>query len=417
MSRKDVIDYKNFDAEKELARIRQGVKKPNLLLCGVTGAGKSSLVKDIFDHTLENAPEVGEGLPVTQGVHRYESDSLGVVLHDSEGYEIGSDKQKHYYDEVIGYVDRLNSANALNGMEQRIHEVWYCVNAGAKKFHDTDADVIGELRRRGLPVCVVMTKVDVVSERELTALKEAILSQFPEMSIFTYCSRPVEGEAKYSQRIATYEALCNAGYVQKEELVHWSFENLGDSLREGLLSSVKGSLKEKQEHIRKVIVPACIASAVAIVVGNAFVPVPFTDSAALMAMQTTMAVHILNVYNISSFGDVAKSLIGSTGISLLGKTLAGSLAKAIPLVGTAVAITVNSAVAATLTGAVGYAVDELSYVYLSNCVKNGGTNGRFADWFNSETLKAAIENAQVNFGDVFKAMGEKLAEQFRGKDK
>jgi len=60
-------DYQpdDFDFNKALDEISQGIAKPNILICGATGVGKSSVVNHVFG---ENLAKVGHGIPVTQGI-------------------------------------------------------------------------------------------------------------------------------------------------------------------------------------------------------------------------------------------------------------------------------------------------------------------------------------------------------------
>ena len=83
----------SFDFEKEFEKVNKEIKKPNILICGATGVGKSSFVNEVFG---KNIAEVGTGKPITRHVIRYEDKELSVVLYDSEGYEIGKEKQKYY---------------------------------------------------------------------------------------------------------------------------------------------------------------------------------------------------------------------------------------------------------------------------------------------------------------------------------
>ena len=50
------------------AECLRNVRKPNILVAGITGAGKSSLVNSIFGAKLAS---VGDGLPVTQCYKRF----------------------------------------------------------------------------------------------------------------------------------------------------------------------------------------------------------------------------------------------------------------------------------------------------------------------------------------------------------
>lgn len=398
------IDFKEFDADAELEKIRADITKPNIFLCGATGAGKSSLVRDIFNYSLENAPETGDGAPVTRGVHRYEDDNLGVVIHDSEGYEAGEQAQKYYEDNILGYVDECNRSHNINDMDSRIHETWYCVSAGAKKFLDVDISIISKLKSKKIPVCVVLTKVDCISKDNLNDLIAAIKNEFPDMGVFTYSSLPNDDPKK--------KTLINNGYIQSDKLLHWAYENLDESLRDGLLSSANGALKEKHIHVMKTVIPISAAGAIAAVVSNSFIPVPFSDSIALMGIQSIMALKIINSYNIAGLGQVVGTVVGSTAVSTLGKTAANSLAKAIPGLSQAVAVA-NSTVAATLTATIGFAVNEMCYRYMDLYMKN--KNGEevppFAAYFTSGAFKEMVRTVQEQYGDKIKQIADGLLEK------
>ncbi len=401
------FDPQKFDVERELDKIRGEVKKPNIFICGATGSGKSSLICDIFNYSPDKSPKTSAVAPETRGVHKYGSDDLGVILHDSEGYEIGSDRQKHYMEDIIGYIDDCNSSHSLNNMDTRIHETWYCVSAGNKKFFDVDASIINDLRRRKIPVCVVITKVDCVDRAELDELIGAVRSEIPDIDIFTYASISTP---------ALKEKMINAGYIQQDELLHWAAENLDESLRNGLLASVNGALGDKHAHVLKTIIPTSALSAVGIVVLSSFVPVPFTDSAALMTLQSGMALMIMNSYNIAGIGEqVVGTVLGSTLISTLGKTLANTLAKALPGISQAVAVA-NSTVAASLTATIGLTVNEICYQYMKRCVNNSGDPvSNFNSFFTTEMFKETFKTIQGSSGDLIKQIADNALSKINDK--
>lgn len=392
------FDPEHFDVELELEKIRSEVKKPNIFICGATGSGKSSLISDIFNYSLDKAPKIGSVSPTTRGVHKYESDELGVILHDSEGYEIGSEKQRYYKEEIIGYVDDCNSSHKLGDMDTRIHETWYCVSAGNKKFFDVDASIINDLKRRKIPVCVVITKVDCVDKSELEQLISAVKSEIPGIDVFTYASLPGDPALK--------EKLTALGYIQQDELLHWAAANLDESLRNGLLGSVNGAIGDKHAYVIKTIVPVSTLSAVGIVIGNSFVPVPFPDSLALMGLQSVMALKIMNAYNIAGTGkQIVGTVVGSSLISTLGKSLASTLAKAIPGISQAVAVA-NSTVAASLTATIGLTINEICCQYMKLCVNGSNLPLNFGAFFTPEIFKETFEMIQNSSGDLIKQIME-----------
>ena len=78
------IKVKNFDFQRELEKVAAGIRKPNILICGATGAGKSSVVNWVFG---KNVAATGTGRPLTRGITEYSSEDTSVNLFDTEGYE------------------------------------------------------------------------------------------------------------------------------------------------------------------------------------------------------------------------------------------------------------------------------------------------------------------------------------------
>ncbi len=359
--------------KEQLEQLKTKIAKPNILVCGATGSGKSSLINDIFG---KGVAKTSHARPMTRGVTQYQSEELSVVLYDSEGYETGKERLSHFRDNIIGYID-LMQQQYPDDYGKQIHMVWYCISLAAKRITDLDIALLRELQARRVPVCVVLTKIDAADENDLYQMRGILHNELPGLQSFTFSA---------TEDIKIREMV--AAFVQRDELIGYTLDCLPDALKEGLVRACVGSLQEKRKHINKHIIPFYISSACAAVV----VPVPLSDSAILAPIQMTMTTRIMCIYGIDKIKGAIGSILETTIVSQIGKSLSatilGSIAKVIPGVGTGVGIAVNAAVATTVTTALGYAMSELCYQYSKELLQNGHAD--INRYFNTENINKVI---------------------------
>ncbi len=378
----DRFDYENFDFDDAFEKVQSEVIKPNILICGATGVGKSTLIRDLFRMGEAEGPEIGnQGRSKTVGIHAYSPEDANITLYDSQGYNIGADENKFMKD-VLGVIEKKVRENPED-MSGHIHEVWYCVAAANNRFFEADEKMILEIRKKySIPVMVILTKVDCVDEEGIRYLKDAVLDKIPDISIFTYAC---------DEKTAGWDEEIKLRYVQKAEITEWAFMHLDESLKAGFVPAIKKSLQLKRKYISGKVIPKYAALAAGTVVATSFINVPFTDSVPLMALQVRMSFEIVNGYGIHTEKQkMMADLLGTSAVTVLGRTLASSLVKVIPLAGNVISATVNTTVASSVTAALGFAIAIVCEQYLAACVDNNGAeNIPFVQFMNSDRLREA----------------------------
>ena len=132
--------------EEELKKIIDSTDRPNILLIGATGAGKSSIVNYCFGSELAH---VGAGAPVTQTMDKYSSPNVPVVIYDSKGYEIGSQQEQEFMQDVIKFCTKTSEDTS-----NKIHLAWYCIPASGARITDFDIGNIRKIEPSGVPIAI-----------------------------------------------------------------------------------------------------------------------------------------------------------------------------------------------------------------------------------------------------------------------
>ncbi|KAL9643300.1 hypothetical protein ABK040_014755 [Willaertia magna] len=148
------VDLLKQNLATEYTNINQQTQKPNILLLGGSGAGKSSLVNAVFGKTLA---EIGEGKPITQQYTKYASEHSPVVIYDSKGIEHGY-IQEGFVADTRKFFKKIRSDTDLL---KHVHVVWYVIDLTQARFQPFEAQFCRE-ELQGIPIIFVLNKADAV---------------------------------------------------------------------------------------------------------------------------------------------------------------------------------------------------------------------------------------------------------------
>ncbi len=320
MDESDVI--KDFNNKYEEACAKFG-KRPNILVCGYTGSGKTSLTRAILGDLVPR-DAIGDGRPTTMGYDCYENEL--VQIWDSKGLELGQSEEE-FTEHTRDFVrQRQNDSNVDN----HIHLVWYAIQGSGARVTECDLNLIRNIFNPE-HVIVVITKQDITrpSQRE-TLVKTLVDAGVPREHI-------------------VFTSDAEGGAVGCKELMLLSYKMLPEAYKDAFMEAQRIDLEARIQAIidKRGKAKGIIATAVAAAAAAGAIPIPLSDAAVLIPVQITMIASLAGLYGLKE--EAIKQSALPFVAKLVGVFAATSLLKLIPMLGSAV----NATVAGTLTTAMG----------------------------------------------------------------
>ena len=330
-------------AERIMAAVKEVQKnmtKLNIMVMGKTGAGKSTLINNVFSRNLA---QTGIGKPVTQAIRKYEIEDFPLAIYDTPGLELGGDNA---IDSLLKESKEVLSKGAMRGISESIHCIWYCVSTPSHRFEEAEVEFIkkflDEANIYSVPVIIVLTQS--YSKKDAKALMSEIEKEnLNVVQIVPVLASDVDIDEDYIIKSYGLDTLI--------DIVN---NVIPEALRNTLAAVQKANLKMK---LRKA--NAIVATAAAAAAATGAIPIPFTDAAVLVPEQIGMIASITAVFGVpiekATVTALLSATIGTVGTTVMGKTVVSSLFKMIPGVGSVAGGVISASVAAALTAALGEA--------------------------------------------------------------
>lgn len=307
-------------------------KRPNILVCGYTGSGKSSLIRAILGDVVP-LEAIGNGKPKTMGYDHYENED--VSIWDSRGLELGETEDEFLAKTSSFLSDHRRDLNPDND----IHLVWYVIQGSGARITECDLRLIKNI----FPtqnVIVVITKSDVARPKQKEALKQVLLDN------------------GVSERKIMFTSDEEGGSLGCHELMQLSFEMLPQAYQDAFAYAQQVDVELRKQAVlnKKGKAKTIVITATTLATTAAASPIPVSDAVVITPIQVSMIGGLAALYGLKGpeITVAAMPMISRA----LGTMLAGNLIKFIPIIGSITGTVINGTIAATLTGAMGWFVQN-----------------------------------------------------------
>ncbi len=278
--------------------------KPNILICGKTGVGKTSLVQAVTQVGTVPDDRIGHGSMTTQGFVVYETEVANFI--DCEGMVPGSQTIGEYAKFILSEVNKRVDAGEVS---QGVSAIWYCIDGARGRVEPADAQLIKAFDAQAAKV--IVTKSETLRNNQRKEFEAALLDIIDKDRIF-YVSSSQKGGLERLMEVTKQEAA-----KAFEEATAKSLKMLWDKYYRDLVEEWRRRVEDEADSI--VNWGAGRAAAIAII------PLPMADVVPLVVNEGYMIYKLGNLYGYSVGANAVSMLGGVAGGSLAGKVLASFL--------------------------------------------------------------------------------------------
>ena len=276
--------------------------KPNILVCGKTGVGKTSLIQAVTHRGIVPDSAIGNGRAATRGFHVYETEAADFI--DSEGMDPGTQSVDDYVDFILDeMMDRLETEES----GKMIHNVWYCIDGSGARVQEADAKLIKTFRDNML---LVVTKSELMRKEQIEDMMKELLKLLPRERIVMVSA---ENKTGLAQLIAKARAMSVKAMRAAEDEIE-AFQDRWQEYYDSMLADWRKLVSDEAD--------SCINWAAGRAAAIAIVPLPIVDMIPLIVNETYMICLLAEIYGIPVDDTVITTILGCAGGSIAGKLAA-----------------------------------------------------------------------------------------------
>ena len=193
----DKINQNNTDVYSIIEKLKKNIKKPNILICGYTGSGKTSIIQSLLGEEKVPQDRIKDGEPATQDYIKYSNDL--VTIWDSKGLE--PDKgEDEFINRTRDFIRKMQDSS--RNVDDHIHIFWYVIQGFGGRVTNTDLKIIDIFPKES--TVVIISKIDITREKQFIAIKEKLMNdgKIPEDRII--CTNNIEAGRKGIDELFEY---------------------------------------------------------------------------------------------------------------------------------------------------------------------------------------------------------------------
>jgi uncharacterized protein (DUF697 family)/GTP-binding protein EngB required for normal cell division len=312
-----------------IEKAKRDLGKINVLVAGLSGVGKSTLINAVFGQTVAIT---GIGFGQTQSIKSHEVADSPLRIYDTKGFEIANAEA------TVGAVKHcIQDLRKSPEVNDQIHLTWTCILEQSHRIEPVHRDLLSMLGAFHIPSVVVITQSLGQEEMERAVRKLAV----PNDAVVPVLAAPI---------VIAGHTIPAQGL---EELVRASMQLVPQAHRAAFIAAQTASWDLKKEEVTNI-----INRNAALAAGSAFLPFPGGHSVALIGLQVALIAQINMILGISvsdtGSKEIAKGLAG-IAFAKVGGTLAFTEAmKFVPGIGWAGAAMIGGPIGATATKLFGH---------------------------------------------------------------
>jgi len=232
-----------IDLRNEVNNLGDNLPPANIIIAGVTGSGKSTLINAVFGEELA---KTGTGAAITAKIDVYTKIDVPVKVWDTVGLELRPEVTDTTIENVREIIRKKNE-NKEDKFD-RIHAIWYCIQATGHRFQSEEVKFISELKGLGVPFIIVLTKcISKKKDAEFEqAVKDILQKKKLDIPILQVLAVDWEVELDDEVRIIRAKGL--------SELVNLTADKLPDFICESFVAAQQVDKVIKRQIAEKVIV-------------------------------------------------------------------------------------------------------------------------------------------------------------------